>query len=127
MAQSLGGMEVIVGVSLLTGGLASSPSLPIPLTSNAYHVGRGIDTISGHDRCDYPSSRLNNHQPYPALHTLVERSEGISRNADKLDKWYNSDSLFRFTITAHSDRIVWMGHLEWDVVLNRILLMGIYN
>ena len=52
------------------------------------------------------------------LCTLVERSEGVSRDADKLDEWYHSDSLFRFAITTHLDRIVWMGHLEQDVVLN---------
>ena len=61
------------------------------------------------------------------LRTLVERSEGVSRDADELDEWYYSDSLFRFTTAAHSDRIVQMGCLERDVVLNRILSMGIYN
>ena len=61
------------------------------------------------------------------LHTLVERTEGVSRDADKLDEWYNSDSLFWFAIAAHSDRIVRVGHLERDVVLNCILSMGIYN
>ena len=53
--------------------------------------------------------------------------EGINRDADELDKWYNSNSLFGFAIAAHLDRIVWMDCLEWDVVLNCILLMGIYD
>ena len=53
--------------------------------------------------------------------------EGVSRDADELDEWHNSNSLFGFAIAAHSDRVVWMGRLEWDVVLNRILLMGIYD
>ena len=99
----------------------------MPLTSNVYHVGRGINTISWHDRHDHASSRIDCGEPYPALRTLVECSEGVSRDADKLDEWYHSNSLFRFAIAAHLDRIVQMGHLEWDMVLNRILLMGIYN
>ena len=99
----------------------------MPLTSNVYHVGQGIDTISWHDRHDHPSSHLDNCQPFPALCTLVEHVEGISRDADELDKWYNSNSLFGFAITAHSDRIIWMDHLERDVVLNHILSMGIYD
>ena len=99
----------------------------MPLTSNVYHVGQGIDTISRHDCCDHAGSCIDSHEPYPVLRTLVERLEGVSRDADKLDEWYHSDSLFRFAITAHSDRIVWMGHLERDVVLNCILSMGIYN
>ena len=99
----------------------------MPLTSNVYHVGQGIDTISQHDRCDHASSRINSREPYPALCTLVEHSEGVSRDADELDEWYHSNSLFGFAIAAHSDRIVQMGHLERDVVLNRILLMGIYD
>ena len=53
--------------------------------------------------------------------------EGISRDADQLDERYNSDSLFGFAIATHSDRIVWMGHLERDVILNHILSMGIYD
>ena len=57
----------------------------------------------------------------------MEHSEGVIRDADELDEWHNSDSLFRFTIATHSDRIVQMGRLEQDVVLNRILSMGIYN
>ena len=57
----------------------------------------------------------------------MECAEGISRDADELDKWYNSDSLFGFTTAAHSDRIVWMDRLEQDVVLNCILSMGIYD
>ena len=61
------------------------------------------------------------------LRTLVERLEGVSRDADELDEWYISDSLFGFAIAAHSDRIVRMGHLERDVFLNCILLMGIYD
>ena len=61
------------------------------------------------------------------LCTLVERSEGVSRDADELDEWYHSDALFGFAIAAHSDRVVRMGHIERDMVLNRILLMGIYN
>ena len=99
----------------------------MPLISNVYHVGQGIDTISWHDCCDHPSSHLDNHQPYPALCTLVEHAEGISRDANELDEWYNSNSLFRFAITAHSDKIVWMHCLERDVFLNHILSMGIYN
>ena len=99
----------------------------MPLTSNVYHVGRGIDTISWHDRRDHASSRIDSHEPYPALRTLVECLEGVSRDANELDEWYHSDSLFRFAITAHSDRIVQMGRLERDVVLNCILSMGIYN
>ena len=63
----------------------------------------------------------------PALRTLVERSERVSRDADELDEWYHSDALFGFTIAAHSDRVVRMGCIEWDVVLNHILSMGIYN
>ena len=61
------------------------------------------------------------------LCTLVERSEGVSRDADKLDDWFHSDALFGFAIAAHLDRVVWMGCIERDVVLNRILSMGIYN
>ena len=99
----------------------------MPLTSNVYHVGQGINTISQHDCCDHASSCLDTRQPYPVLCTLVERAEGISRDADELDKWYNSDSLFGFAIAAHLDRIVWMDCLERDVVLNHILSMGIYN
>ena len=57
----------------------------------------------------------------------MEFSEGVSRDADKLDEWYHSDSLFGFAIATHSNRIIWMGHLEWDMVLNHILLMGIYD
>ena len=57
----------------------------------------------------------------------MERLEGASRDADKLDEWFHSDALFGFAIAAHSDRVVRMGRIEWDVVLNRILSMGIYN
>ena len=57
----------------------------------------------------------------------MEHAEGISRDADELDEWYNSNSLFRFAIATHLDRIVQMDRLEWDVVLNHILSMGIYN
>ena len=99
----------------------------MPLTSNVYHVGRGIDTISWHDRRDHASNRIDSREPYPALCTLVECSEGVSRDADKLDEWFHSDALFRFAIAAHSDRVIRMGRIEWDVVLNRILLMGIYD
>ena len=99
----------------------------MPLTINVYHVGQSIDTISRHDRCDHTSSRINSHEPYPALCTLVEHLEGVSRDADELDEWHNSDSLFRFTIATHLDRVVQMGRLEQDVVLNHILLMGIYD
>ena len=53
--------------------------------------------------------------------------EGVSRDADELDKWHNSDSLFRFAIATHLDRIVRMDCLEQDMVLNQILSMGIYN
>ena len=90
----------------------------MPLTSNVYYVGRGINTISQHDCRDHTSSRIDSHEPYPVLHTLVERSEGVSRDADELDEWYHSDSLFGFAIAAHSDRIVQMGRLEQDMVLN---------
>ena len=61
------------------------------------------------------------------LCTLVECLEGVSRDADELDEWHNSDSLFGFTITTHSDRVVRMGCLERDVVLNHILSMWIYD
>ena len=143
IAQSLGGMEIVVGMSLPAGGLALDKSelvqgselpinylftsTPMPLTSNVYHVGRGIDTISRHDHCDHASSRINSCEPYPALRTLVECLEGVSRDADELDEWYHSNSLFGFAITAQSDRVVRMGRLEWDVVLNQILSMGIYD
>ena len=90
----------------------------MPLTSNVYHIGRGINTISRHDRCDHASSRIDCREPYPALHTLVEHLEGASRDADELDEWYHSDSLFGFAITTHLDRIIWMGCLERDVILN---------
>ena len=90
----------------------------MPLTSNVYHVGQGINTISRHDHCDHASSHINSCEPYPALCTLVECSEGISRDADELDEWYHSDSLFGFTIATHLDRITRMGRLERDVVLN---------
>ena len=83
--------------------------------------------MSWHDRCDHTSSRIDSHEPYPVLRTLVERSEGVSRDADELDEWYHSDALFRFAIAAHSDRVVQMDRLERDMVLNRILLMGIYD
>ena len=99
----------------------------MPLTSNVYHVGQGISTISRHDRRDHTSSRVDRHEPYPALHTLVECLEGVSRDADELDEWFHSDALFGFAIAAHSDRIVRMGCIERDVVLNRILWMGIYD
>ena len=99
----------------------------MPLTSNVYHVGRGINTISWHDCCDHASSRIDSREPYPVLRTLVECSEGVSRDADELDEWYHSNALFRFAIAAHSDRVVWMGRIERDVVLNCILLMGIYD
>ena len=99
----------------------------MPLTSNVYHVGRGINTISWDDHRDHASSRIDCCEPYPALRTLVERSEGVSRDADELDEWYHSDALFRFAIAAHSNRVVRMGRIERDMVLNHILLMGIYN
>ena len=99
----------------------------MPLTSNVYHVGRGINTISRHDRHDHASSRVDGCEPYPALCTLVECSEGVSRDADKLDEWFHSDALFGFAIAAHSDRVIRMGCIEQDVVLNRILSMGIYD
>ena len=143
IAQSLGGMEIVVGMSSLAGGLVLDKSelvqgselpinylfasTPMPLISNVYHVGQGISTISWHDCHDHASSHIDSREPYPVLRTLVERSEGVSRDADELDEWYHSDSLFRFAITAHSDRIVRMGHIEQDVVLNRILVMGIYD
>ena len=143
IAQSLGGMEIVVGMSSLAGGLVLDKSelvqgselpinyfftsTPMPLTSNVYHVGRGIDTISRHDRCDHTSSHINCHEPYPALRTLLERSEGVSRDADELDEWFHSDALFGFAIATHSDRVIRMGRIEQDMVLNQILSMGIYN
>ena len=99
----------------------------MPLTSNVYHIGRGINTISRHDRHDHTSSHIDSREPYPVLRTLVERSEGVSRDADKLDEWYHSNALIGFAIAAHSDRVIRMDRLERDVVLNRILLMGIYD
>ena len=99
----------------------------MPLTSNVYHVRQGISTISWHDRHDHTSSRVDSREPYPALRTLVERSEGVSRDADKLDEWFHSDALFGFAIAAHSDRVVRMGRIERDMVLNCILSMGIYD
>ena len=99
----------------------------MPLTSNVYHVGQGINTISRHDHRDHASSRIDSREPYPALRTLVERLEGVSRDADELDEWFHSDALFRFAIAAHSDRVIWMDRLERNVVLNCILSMGIYN
>ena len=134
ITQSLGGMEIVVGMSSLAGGLVLDKSelvqgsklpinyfftsTPMPLTSNVYHVGRGINTISWHDRHDHASSRIDSHEPYPVLRTLVECSEGASRDADELDEWFHSDALFRFAIATHSDRVVRMGRIEWDVVLN---------
>ena len=99
----------------------------MPLTSNVYHVGQGINTISWHDCRDHASSRIDSCEPYPVLRTLVEHLEGVRRDADELDEWYHSDALFGFAITAHSDRVVQMDHLERDVVLNHILSMGIYD
>ena len=61
----------------------------MPLTSNVYHVGRGISTISWHDRHDHTGSHVDSREPYPVLHTLVERSEGVSRDADELDEWFH--------------------------------------
>ena len=91
IVQSLGGMEVSVGVSLLTGGLVldkkqTGPgkrlpikylftSTPMPLTSNFYHVGQSIGTISRHDHRDHASSRINSCEPYSALRTLVVHSD----------------------------------------------------
>ena len=141
--ESLGGMEIVVGMSLLAGGLVLDKSelvqgskllinllfasTPMPLTSNVYHVGRGIETISWHDHHDHTSSRIDSCEPYPVLCTLVEHLEGVSRDADKLDEWYHINSLFGFVIAAHLDRIIQMGRLERDMVLNRILSMGIYD
>ena len=102
-------------------------STPMPLTSNVYHVGQSINTINRHDCRDHASSHIDSREPYPALRTLVEHSEGVSRDADELDEWHNSDSLFGFAIATHLDRVVQMGCLERDVVLNRILSMGIYD
>ena len=90
----------------------------MPFTSNVYHVGRGINTISRHDHRDHTSSCIDSREPYPVLCTLVEHLEGVSRDADELDEWYNNNSLFRFTIATHLDRIVQMGRLEQDMVLN---------
>ena len=98
IAQSLGGMKIVVGMSSLAGGLVLDKSklvqgselpinflftsTPMPLTSNVYHVGQGIDTISRHDCRDHTSSCINSREPYPALRTLVEHLEGVSRDAD---------------------------------------------
>ena len=57
----------------------------------------------------------------------MECSEGASRDADELDEWFHSDALFGFAIATHSDRVVRMGRIEWDMVLNHILSMGIYD
>ena len=144
MAQSLGGMEVIVGVSSLAGGLVLDKKRTGPGKRTPHQI-----PLRHHFLCLLPAmfimlgevstpsagmivvitlaADINSHESYPVLCTLVERVEGVSRDADELDKWYNSDSLFGFAITTHSDRIVQMGRLEWDVVLNHILLMGIYN
>ena len=84
----------------------------MPLTSNVYHVGQGINTISRHGRCDHASSHIDSREPYPALCTLVEHLEGVSRDADELDEWYHSDALFRFAIAAHSDRVIQMDCLD---------------
>ena len=73
LVQSLGGMEIVVGMSSLAGGLVLDKS------------------------------------------ELVQGSE------------LPINYLFGFTIAAHSDRVVRMGRLEWDVVLNHILSMGIYD
>ena len=143
ITQSLGGMEIVVGMSSLARGLVLDKSelvqgselpinylfasTPMPLTSNVYHVGQGINTISWHDRCDHTSSHIDSHEPYPALRTLMECSEGVSWDADELDEWFHNNALFGFTIATHLDRIVQMGRVEWDVVLNCILLMGIYD
>ena len=90
---------------------ARQVNTPLPPV-NVYHIGWGINTISWHDRRDHASSRINSREPYPALRTLVECSEGVSRDADELDEWYHSDALFRFAITTHSDRVVRMGRIE---------------
>ena len=134
IAQSLGGMEIVVGMSSLAGGLVLDKSelvqgselpinyfftsTPMPLTSNVYHVGQGIDTISRHDRRDHTRSRINSRESYPALRTLVECSEGASRDADELNEWFHNNALFGFAIAAHSDRVVRMGRIERDMVLN---------
>ena len=128
MVQSLGGMEGIVEMEFAHGGSVLNkskpvqesklpinylwPSLPMPLNNNVYHVGRGINTISWHDHCNHPSSRINTRKPYPALHVLVEHVESISRDADELVEWHNSNTLFRFAIAAHSNRSVQMDCLE---------------
>ena len=115
IAQSLGGMEVVVGMSLLAGGLVLDKSKlvqgsklpikylfassPMPLTSNVYHVGQSIDTISRHDCCDHTSSRIDGHEPYPALRTLVERLEGVSRDADCQECYKNSALFAQFLLS----------------------------
>ena len=113
IAQSLGGLvldksELVQGSKLPINYLFAST--PMPLTSSVYHVGRGIDTISRHDRRDHTSSHINSCEPYPALRTLVEHLEGISRDADELDEWYNSNSLFRFTIA-----LIWTESSGWVI------------
>ena len=57
----------------------------------------------------------------------MERSEGVSRDADGLDERFHSAALFGFTIATQSDRVVRMGRIERDVVLNWILSIGIYD
>ena len=42
----------------------------------------------------------------------------LRRDADELDEWFHSDALFGFAIAAHLDRVVRMGRIERDVVLN---------
>ena len=75
ITQSLGEMEIVVGMSSLAGGLVLDKSelvqrselpinylfasTPMPLTSNVYHIGRGINTISQHDCCDHASSHID--------------------------------------------------------------------
>ena len=46
----------------------------MPLNSNIYHIGQGINTISRHYRRDHTSSHIDSHEPYPVLCTLVELS-----------------------------------------------------
>ena len=103
IAQSLGGMEIVVGMSLLAGGLVldkkrTGPGKRTPhqlsLHFNSYasyqqclsHWAR----YSRHDRCDHASSRVDSCEPYPTLRTLVERSEGVSRDANELDEWFHT-------------------------------------
>ena len=134
IAQSLGGMEIAVGMSLLAGGLVldkkqTGPGKRTPhqlslhfnflcLLPAMFIMLGEVSTPSAGMIVVITLAAVSTVEPYPALHTLVERSEGASRDADKLDEWFHSDALFGFAIATHSDRVVQMGRIERDVVLN---------